>query len=182
MDSKKGLSFERFLYWIASRYAGFLFFLALVCTLACGSSESSLEQGAVPPAESAPSVAFLISGDLRVGVEFAVTLEEQRRGLMFRSSLGEFSGLLFLFPEEGVYQFTMENTFIPLDIIFIDSTEQIVGIVKNAIPETPGPYTVAAASQFVLEVNGGFADRNGLQVGDVVEFLNFDPQQILANR
>ena len=63
---------------------------------------------------------------LGVQVELARTLSEQQTGLMFRESLDEFEGMLFLFDTETTWSFTMENTLIPLDMIHLDADWNVV--------------------------------------------------------
>ena len=78
--------------------------------------------------------------------------------------------MLFYFDFEQKQQFTMRNTFIPLDMIFITGGMRIAGIAENTTPLTEGPYGVEAPSQYVLEVNGRFCREHGIAVGDRVLF------------
>jgi uncharacterized membrane protein (UPF0127 family) len=106
-------------------------------------------------------------------VELAKTREEQVQGLMFREKLEQNKGMLFAFNEEGDYPFWMKNTLIPLDIIWINSNREVVFISKNAQPcgeaeclsIDPGKQ-----AKYVLEINGGLADRTGLKPGDALDF------------
>lgn len=106
-------------------------------------------------------------------VELAKTGNEQRKGLMFRESLDEDKGMLFIFEKEGNYPFWMKNTLIPLDIIWIDSNYTVVFINKNTQPcediicDSFDPQRYAL---YVLEINAGLADKIGLKVGDKVSF------------
>lgn len=95
-------------------------------------------------------------------VEVASTDAQRQAGLMFRESMGDDEGMLFLFPTERHNSFWMHNTLIPLDMFFVDSDWKVVGIVENATPMTDDPRNVPRMSQYVLEVNGGFAKRHGL--------------------
>jgi uncharacterized membrane protein (UPF0127 family) len=95
-------------------------------------------------------------------VEVASTDAQRQMGLMFRESLGADEGMLFLFPTERRNSFWMHNTLIPLDLLFIDSEWKVVGVVEQAEPMTDDPRAVPKMSQYVLEVNGGFAARHGL--------------------
>ncbi len=123
-----------------------------------------------------PTVAIntSLSSAVAVNVELAITQEEQELGLMFRDELDAFSGLLFLFDFEGIREFTMINTFIPLDIIFIDSDFVIVDIIRDTIPNTVGPFTTSIPFMYALEVNAGFSEDLGILPGDTVSFLGFD--------
>ena len=111
------------------------------------------------------------SGTLRVIAEIAVTPEKQQRGLMFRTSLGENEGMLFVFSNEELQTFWMKDTLIPLDMIFIDSAGTVVDVKKNVQPCKADPcptYTSKQAAQHVLEVNSGFSDKYGIAEGNVV--------------
>ncbi len=106
-------------------------------------------------------------------VEVAQKPEERKLGLKYRKSLKENSGMLFVFGEEGNHSFTMKNTYIPLDIIFIDSSKTIKGIIKNASPMTDGPYSIETESLYVLEVNALFCDKNAVRTGSKIILKNF---------
>ena len=80
--------------------------------------------------------------------------------------------MLFLFDREQDHAFWMENTLIPLDMIFIDDGGRIVGIVERAEPLTRTPRRVDGPSRFVLEVNGGWSKAHGVAKGDRVRFEN----------
>src|SRR5918997_16716 len=105
----------------------------------------------------------------RVFVEVPDELEEWGRGLMFRNHLPWNAGMLFAFNEEGPQIFTMKNTLIPLDMIFVDENSEIVDIIENVPPceQDPCPlYPSEEPAQYVLEVNAGFVQQNAIQVGD----------------
>lgn len=123
------------------------------------------------PAEERAKVAVVTADGRRfdVTVELAATEEERAQGLMFRHQLGVDDGMLFLFPDEQVLSFWMKNTVIPLDMLFIRADGTIAGIVENAEPQSLKPRSVGKPSRYVLEVNGGWAKRNGVKAGDRVE-------------
>jgi len=109
---------------------------------------------------------------ISLSVEVVRTPAQRSMGLMYRTSLPSNKGMLFIFEGDQVQAFTMKNTFIPLDMIFIDRSNRIVGLVENARPLTAGPYKVDAASRYVLELNASFCRRHNLSVGDTVGFQN----------
>ena len=93
-------------------------------------------------------------------------------GLSNRKSLDKNAGMLFIFPKKGIYSFWMKDTQIPLDMIFIDDNK-IVYIVKNAPPQAGKKgnlpvYTPTSQANYVLEINGGEADKNKFKNGDIV--------------
>jgi uncharacterized protein len=107
---------------------------------------------------------------ITVPVEIARTPAERSRGLMFRISLPENAGMVFLFDRPDQLSFWMRNTLIPLDMIFIEHSMQVLGVVENAEPRTDSGRSVPGLSQYVLEVNGGFAQRHGIGPGTKVRF------------
>lgn len=108
--------------------------------------------------------------EVTVNVEVADSPAKRVLGLQFRRDLDENQGMLFLFPAPSVQTFWMKNTPLPLDIIFIGSDRKIVGIVDEAVPFSTATLSVAAPSQFVLEIRGGLSRRLGIGVGDAVRF------------
>lgn len=109
--------------------------------------------------------------DKCVNVEVVDTPAEREIGLMFRKSLGEDEGMLFIFENSGNYPFWMKNTLIPLDMIWINSDFKIVEI-QTAVPCTQEPcgvYGGKELAKYVVEVNAGFAEKNWIKVGDGVK-------------
>lgn len=106
-------------------------------------------------------------------IEIADTVEERQRGLMWREEMDINAGMLFIFPASAPWRtFWMKNTYIPLDIIWLDSTYMIVYQEENVPPcETPscpsyGPQE--EISQYVLELNAGQISRLASEVGDAI--------------
>jgi uncharacterized protein len=109
--------------------------------------------------------------DVTINVEYATTPVEQAQGLMFRQSLNQSSGMLFVFQGDDMRTFWMKNTLIPLDMIFIAQNMTIVNIAKDAMPCVQDPchvYDSGRPARYVLEVNGGFADLQNIAPGDTV--------------
>jgi len=106
-------------------------------------------------------------------VELARTQEERSRGLMFRESLAPDQGMLFIFEEEGDYPFWMKNTFIPLDIIWLNKEKVIVFIKENAQP-CQGEFCPLIDphqnAKYVLEVKEGVAEKVNLKIGQKADF------------
>lgn len=135
---------------------------------------------------------FMINGCYKLGqvcfkdscfdVELAITPETRARGLMFRESLEDNKGMLFIFPEEKIHVFWMKNTFLSLDIIWIDSNGKIVFISSNVQPckEEPCPIIIPEyPAKYVLEIKAGRAEQIGLNLGDIVT-INL-PKNIIEN-
>ncbi|WP_339113024.1 DUF192 domain-containing protein [Thioclava sp. GXIMD2076] len=101
-------------------------------------------------------------------IELATTVKERERGLMYRESMPEDAGMLFVYPDEGPRSFWMRNTLIPLDMIFIDAAGMVVSVHENAIPGDLTPISSGADARFVLELNGGRARADGISRGTVL--------------
>lgn len=113
-------------------------------------------------------------GEVTVRVEVVKKREDRSRGLMYRQHLDDDAGMIFLFREPEHQTFWMHNTFIPLDMVFIGSDHRVVGVSENAQPRTDRTRSVPGDSQYVLEVNAGFARRWGIGPGSRVEFVDID--------
>lgn len=105
---------------------------------------------------------------VRMSVEIADTWPEQERGLMYRTSMPEDHGMLFVFNRETTLTFWMKNTLIPLSVAFMDSKGRIVDI-QNMKPQTETKHISAKPSQYALEANKGFFEQHGIKVGNRVE-------------
>ncbi len=104
-------------------------------------------------------------------VELALSQSQIEKGLMFRNSLGEKQGMLFVFPEQGDYGFWMKNTKIPLDIIWINENSEVAFISENAqICENGNDLCPVIKpgknAKYVLEINAFEAEKIGLKQGD----------------
>jgi len=112
------------------------------------------------------------AGSAAVTVEVANTPEQIKIGLMHRTELPAEHGMLFLMKREKDWSFWMQNTKIPLDIIFITSGLTVAGVVHRAKPSSAEILRVGAPSLYVLEVNGGWAEQHAIAKGASVRFEN----------
>jgi uncharacterized membrane protein (UPF0127 family) len=101
-------------------------------------------------------------------VELADNDAEREKGLMFRKDLPEGRGMLFDFHGEGPVGFWMENTYIPLDMIFIRGDGSILRIAENTEPLSTRIIPSGGPVRAVLEVIGGTARKMGIGPGDRV--------------
>jgi len=106
----------------------------------------------------------------RLDIEIAETEYETQTGLMYRNSMLENQGMLFIFKDEQPRSFYMKNTRIALDIIYINADKKIVSFQENAKPlnETSLPSNLPA--KYVLEINAGLVNSWTIEVGDVIDF------------
>ena len=146
-------------------------FLALLTSLAflsgCGSKPSSLE-------DLGNRDITLPRGQV-IRVETMMDPKDMLRGMMFRTSLAPDRGMLFVHVKPGLFGYWMYQTYIPLDIVWMDSSKHIVEIVPNAPPcKTEASKCLhfggTQAAQYVLELAAGMAQKYGLRVGDEVSF------------
>ncbi|MAF50953.1 MAG: hypothetical protein CMH64_02575 [Nanoarchaeota archaeon] len=96
---------------------------------------------------------------------------ERSKGLMFREKLE--GGMLFVYEDEGVRNFWMKNTLIPLDMIWINKNKEIIYIEENVQPcenINCESYGINENSMYVLEINGGESSKRNIKVGDKVIF------------
>jgi len=103
-----------------------------------------------------------------IDVEIADTGVKRMKGLMFRSSLGENEGMLFVFDNEDYRKFWMMNTTIPLDAIHIAANGTVVEVIAMDPCESLvycKSYPSSQKAKYVLEVNQGFAEKNGIEPG-----------------
>lgn len=104
-------------------------------------------------------------------LEVADTESELEYGLMNRTFLGAEEGMLFVFGNSQQRTFWMQDTYIPLDIIFINDAKMIVTIYQNTEPlNTEVHYPSGTPVRYAIEVNGGWAERHNVKVGDKVLF------------
>lgn len=105
----------------------------------------------------------------RFTAEVARTPEQQQHGMMFRTSIGPYQGMLFPYAVPQPVSFWMRNTFVPLDIIFIRSDGTIARI-STAVPRSDAPVPSGEPVAAVLEIAGGRAAELGISAGDRVEW------------
>jgi uncharacterized membrane protein (UPF0127 family) len=149
----------------------------LALPLGCpGNSES-------PPLSSAPagaeqtargqggqgSVAFgkalVIFGRDTVVAEVAQTPEQRERGLMYRQQVPDGTGMLFVFAEEQEITFWMSNTYVSLDVAFMDANLNVVDI-QQMEAQTLDYHDSRAPAMYGLEVPKGWLSAHGVRVGD----------------
>ncbi len=117
----------------------------------------------------------ILPGGHVIKAESAVDTRDMMRGLMFRNSLAPDDGMLFVHPVPGHYSYWMYQTYIPLDMIWMDENRRIVEIVESAPPcktaaSKCAHYGGTQMARFVLELNGGESRKYGLQLGQSVDW------------
>ncbi len=161
--------------------------LLLAVVLALGAllvaETSALSQSEVPPGLETPAptepqasqlpVSTIVNSlgeRIPVQVEIADTEAERQTGLSGRPTLAEDAGMLFVFDQEQPLSFWMKDTLIPLSIAYMASEGRIVDIQDmQALDDDPPHYESAEPARYALEVNKGFFDERGVEVGDSAE-------------
>lgn len=106
-----------------------------------------------------------------IDIEVADNDQLRARGLMYRRTLPENGGMLFIQDMEEIQSFWMKNTYIPLDILFVNTAKKIVTIQANTTPLKEWNYASTEPALYVVEVNAGFTTRHGIRSGDGIEFV-----------
>jgi len=126
------------------------------------------------PFKKQGELSFLGKGDKiisAIDIEVAATEESREQGLMFRTSMVENRGMLFIFDAEELHSFWMKNTIMPLDILFINANKEIIKIHKNTMPFQESPsYDSEGPAKYVVEVNAGYCDKYKISRGDKISF------------
>ena len=133
--------------------------------------------GIPTPASTTSSPRTIMVNSTEIKIETANTQSLRTKGLSGRLSLEENGGMLFVFETQNASPvFWMKDMFIPIDIIWINDGK-IVKIDVNIQPPKEGTpdkdlstYTPGQPIDYVLEVNAGFSDKNGIKVSDEVQF------------
>ena len=159
-------------------------FLAARVLLAAGlliAASAALAQSAPPePLSAFPQSLLAIRTSAGKVVNFKIweadTPKREEQGMMFIREMDEHTGMLFMFPENKPVSMWMKNTYVSLDLLFLNAQGKIDFIAEKATPRSEaiiGPPTPEFA---VLELKGGACEHFGIQVGDKVLHKNFKKQ------
>jgi uncharacterized membrane protein (UPF0127 family) len=129
-----------------------------------------LAQASLLAASTGTIVLKTETGDHRYNVEVAETNEERAVGLMYRRSLPEDAGMLFIYDRAQPISMWMKNTLIPLDMIFIAADGTVHRIEAHTEPFSTALINSEGDVRAVLEVNAGQASKIGLKPGDKVAY------------
>ncbi|MDP2648937.1 MAG: DUF192 domain-containing protein [bacterium] len=121
-----------------------------------------------PDKVNAPDVTVQLKGQT-VRVAIADTDSSRARGLGGRENLARDEGMLFVFPESGIYGFWMKDMNFAIDILWLSSDGRIVYMVQNVSPDTyPQDFTPEEEARYVLELPAGWASEYNVEMGDHV--------------
>lgn len=106
----------------------------------------------------------------QIDIEVASNDFERSMGLMYRRSMGDSLGMLFIFDKEEPQSFWMHNTYISLDIIYVNRQFEIVTIYKYTQPLTDRVYPSHKPAMYVVETRAGFCDEYEINEGDRIKY------------
>jgi uncharacterized membrane protein (UPF0127 family) len=132
-----------------------------------GMPQSSADQAMRLPVDPAPLVAETAAGERSFTIEIADDQSERSAGLMFRETMDDDHGMLFVFQETRPVGFWMKNTPMPLDLIFVGQDGKIRAI-KQGEPQSEAMISPGEPVRFVLELKAGTAAKGGIEDGDLL--------------
>jgi uncharacterized membrane protein (UPF0127 family) len=159
-----------------------LFFLCIIGIIiyyfSPGGNKAKYKESLVKPGETS----FQKEGELvfidnntqeiikEIDIEIAENTYERNQGLMYRYTMNDNNGMLFIYDNSGLRTMWMKNTYISLDIIFANEDYEIVSIHKNAIPLSTNIISSYKDAIYVVEVVAGFCDKYRIKEGNKVRF------------
>ena len=151
-----------------------IFLLAAAAALPLAKPEAEVRRDPRAPANSAPAATaatiLVVFGSDTVRAEVADTPETRGQGLMFRDAVPDGTGMLFVWDREGERSLWMQNTYVALDVAFIDRNFRIVDI-QQMEPQTTDIHDGASPAMFALEVRQGWFAEKGIVVGDRCQLI-----------
>ena len=106
---------------------------------------------------------FISVNNHKLKVEVADTKTGRRTGLMYRKSLDENEGMLFVFPSSDYLSFWMKNTYIPLSIAYFNEDMRLIDIYKMRPRQVKEVYNSTEKVKYALEVNQGWFEKHGIK-------------------
>ncbi|MEW9808481.1 DUF192 domain-containing protein [Mesorhizobium sp. ZMM04-5] len=143
--------------------------LVIVAGLAVylGLPQEAADQAMRLPVDPAPLIAETASGEHSFTIEIADDQSERSNGLMFRKTMDDDHGMLFVFEQTRPVGFWMKNTPMPLDLIFIGEDGKVIDVLPGE-PFSEAQISPGEPTRFVLELKRGMAEKAGIKGGDVL--------------
>ncbi len=101
-------------------------------------------------------------------IEIVSKYEDRKKGLMYRRSIPNNYGMLFVWPYEGKQCMWMKNTYVPLSVAYMDIRGKIIEI-YDMVPFSKDSVCSTKAAKYALEVNSGWFEEKGINIGDSIE-------------
>ncbi|MDT0646158.1 DUF192 domain-containing protein [Zunongwangia sp. F260] len=155
-----------------------LFFFGILCTGCKSESEEpeSIETEPIVFTKEAELYLIKPEGDTiqKIDIEIADNDYERETGLMYRESMEENQGMLFVYDTQSPRSFYMKNTYFPLDLIFYNSDSTAVSFQENAQPLNEDHLRSGEAAQFILELNAGLVENWNIEEGDTFSVVTIE--------
>jgi uncharacterized protein len=111
-----------------------------------------------------------------LSLEIAATPQDRNRGLMFRKSLAQNHGMLFVYPSEQRVSFWMRETYVSLDMIFMDTAMKVVALLESVPINNEKARDPGRSSKYVVELAAGSAEKQGIREGSTLKCEGELPQ------
>lgn len=149
--------------------------LIALATLLFGLAPALAEEPMILPTDPAPLVARTADGDKSFSIEIAAGVDERARGLMFRKSMDDDHGMLFVFDVTKPLGFWMQNTPMPLDLLFVGEDGRVIATLPGEpLSEALISPGMEHPARFVLELKRGIGAKNGIKNGDRLSHPSID--------
>ena len=149
----------------------------LAAGLLLAASPAPAQRAAPEPLSAFPQSLLAIRTSSGKVVNFKIweadTPQREEQGMMFIREMDEHTGMLFMFPENHRVRMWMKNTYVSLDLLFLNAQGKIDYIAAKATPQSEDIIGPATPEFAVLELKGGACEQFGIQVGDKVLHRNF---------
>lgn len=147
-------------------------FVFIIALTSCKDHKGVIKQTEVNFTKEGVLTIFKISDSTQIelDIEIADTDFDVETGLMYRNTMAPNQGMLFVFDDETERFFYMKNTKIPLDLIYINTSKNMVSFQKNAKPFDESSLPSHLPAKYVLEVNAGLVNKWALSVGDSISY------------
>ena len=103
-----------------------------------------------------------------IKAKLVTTIQDKKFGLMFRKYLNYDEGMLFKF-DYKINSIWMKNTYIPLDVLFLDKKYKVIGYVEDTVPLSLDTVSIDNPSDYILEVNAGWVRDNNIKIGYIID-------------
>lgn len=153
--------------WVAPIVACLMLGAAVPTLSRAQDGDSSATQPMLLPVDADPLEIVTTAGPRFFTIEVADNGADRSAGLMYRQTMPDDRGMLFIFEETGPVSFWMKNTPMPLDLVFIAEQGRIEAVLSGE-PYSMAPISPGKPARYVLELKAGTAAREGISVGDMV--------------
>lgn len=167
MTNKKVRKNLKFFNFYCSNLIHFIAFLFFICVVFLFFTKTKYEFGFT-------KAEFIRNGQTikQFNLKVANTPKLRARGLMFVKKLKENDGMIFIYPNDEELVFWMKNTYLPLDLVFLNKDYKIIGVVENMLPlDETKRYQISGKSRYAVELPAFSVKKYALRIGDELRIL-----------